>query len=295
MIEIIPLWLVNVLSFMTVFSVMTSIGTTITPRELLGHFRVPSLLIRGLVSVLVVVPTIGFAAGSALGLTMPEKVGVALMAIAPGAPLALRRALGSGAHAGFAATLQIAVAILAVPAMPLWVFIGNWILGTHGFVDVAAVAKQITLAQLLPLLLGAILKSVAPAMGAWIGGVLGRAGAILLIAAILSQVVDLHYLILSTRLWPTAAASLTTVAALASGHLLGGASPEVRHAVAIASALRNVGLAMLVAIVNRAPPAVQVAIVGYAIAAVIIVSVYIVLRSRLAGRPPAPHGDPEHR
>jgi hypothetical protein len=32
-----------------------------------------------------------------------------------GAPLALRRALGSGAHAGFAPTLQVAVAILAVP------------------------------------------------------------------------------------------------------------------------------------------------------------------------------------
>jgi hypothetical protein len=40
--------------------------------------------------------------------------------IAPGAPLALRRALGSGGVAGFAPTLQIAVAILAVPAVPLW-------------------------------------------------------------------------------------------------------------------------------------------------------------------------------
>jgi hypothetical protein len=42
------------------------------------------------------------------------------MVIAPGAPLALRRALGSGGDAGFAPTLQIAVAILAVPAVPLW-------------------------------------------------------------------------------------------------------------------------------------------------------------------------------
>ena len=117
MVEIVPLWLVNLLSFMTVFSVMASIGTTITPEACFAHLRSPGLLIRGLASVLVAVPVIGIAAGFAFGLSLPEKVGITLMAIAPGAPLALRRALGSGADAGFAPTLQVAVAILAVPAV----------------------------------------------------------------------------------------------------------------------------------------------------------------------------------
>jgi predicted Na+-dependent transporter len=111
--EIIPLWLVNVLSFITVFSVMAAIGTTITPSVSIRHLRSPSLLVRGLISVLVIVPAIGFATTIAFGLTLPEQVGVVLMAIAPGAPLALRRALASGADEGFAPTLQIAVAVLA--------------------------------------------------------------------------------------------------------------------------------------------------------------------------------------
>jgi len=55
-VEIIPLWLVNVLSFITVFSVMAAIGTTITPSVSIRHLRSPSLLVRGLVSVLVIVP-----------------------------------------------------------------------------------------------------------------------------------------------------------------------------------------------------------------------------------------------
>ncbi len=283
MIEIVPLWLVNALSFATVFSVMTSIGTTITPRVSLAHVLAPSLLIRGLVSVLVVVPAIGFASGFAFGLALPEKVGVALMAMAPGAPLALRRALSSGGHAGFAPTLQIAVAILAVPAMPLWVMIGNWLFDTHGFVDVAAVARQVCLAQLVPLALGAVVKTVAPVTGTWIGTMSGRAGAILLVVAIASQVVDLHYVILSARPWPMAAAAVTTLAALASGHLLGGPSSETRHAVAIAGAMRNVGLALLVATTNRTPPAVEVVIVSYFITAFAIVTAYIVLRGRPAG------------
>ena len=273
--DIIPLWVVNVLSFITVFSVMTAIGTTITPSVSIRHLRSPSLLVRGLISVLVIVPAIGFATTFAFGLTLPEQVGVVLMVIAPGAPLALRRALASGADEGFAPTLQIAVAILAVPAVPLWVVVGNWILGTHGFVDAAAVARQVILAQLLPLAWATIVKRVAPVKGARIGIALGRAGAILLIAALISILVNVRYSILLTHFWPIVCVAIITIAALVAGHLLGGPTPEIRHAMAIAGAMRNVGLALLVATTNQTPPEVEVVIISYAIAAIIIVSAYV--------------------
>ena len=54
--------------------------------------------------------------------------------------------------------------------------------------------------------------------------------------------------------WPIISAAVTTLAALAAGHLLGGPSAEIRHAVAIAGAMRNVGLALLVATTNQTPP-----------------------------------------
>ena len=53
-------------------------------------------------------------------------------------------------------------------------------------------------------------------------------------------------------------AAVTTVTALLLGQLIGRSSPEVRHSVALAGALRNVGLALLVASTNQAPPVVQV-------------------------------------
>ena len=116
-VEIIPLWLIDLVSFLTVVSVMTSIGTTIPLSACLQHLRSPSLLIRGLASILIIVPTIGITASFVCGLTLAEKVGIALVVIAPGAPVALRRALSSGADAGFAPTLQIVVALLAVPVL----------------------------------------------------------------------------------------------------------------------------------------------------------------------------------
>lgn len=285
MVEIIPLWLVNALSFATVFSVMTSIGTTITPGRFLAHLRSPVLLLRGLLCVLVIVPAAGFAAGFAFGLGPSEQVGVALMAIAPGAPLALRRALGSGGDAGFSPTLQITVALLAILAMPVWVFIGNWLLGTHGFVNVADVARQVIVAQLLPLGIGALMAAFAPSRAVRIGALLGKTGAVLLIGMVLGQVLDLHRLILAARPWTIAAAAATTLTALAAGHLLGGPAPETRHAVAIAGSLRNAGLALLVAAANDAKPAVQVAIITYLLTAFVIVTIYILIRGRWISRP----------
>jgi bile acid:Na+ symporter, BASS family len=274
--DIIPLWLVNALAFITVFSMMTAIGTTVAPSECLQHLRSPFSLFRGLISVLVIVPAIGFATSSAFSLTLPEQVGITLMVIAPGAPLALRRALASGGDAGFAPILQITVAIFAVPAVPLWVLIGNWILGTRGPIDASAVARQVFLAQLLPLAMGAMVKRLAPVIGARIGRVLGRAGAILLLAVIIGILVNVRYSILLVHFWSIASAAIITIAAIAAGHLMGGALPEVRHTMAIAAAMRNVGLALLVASANQTPAVVEVVIISYALTAIIIVSGYAV-------------------
>ena len=45
---------------------------------------------------------------------------------------------------------------------------------------------------------------------------------------------------------------------------------------AIAGAMRNVGLALLVATTNQTPPVVEVVIISYGLTAIIIVSLYIV-------------------
>jgi bile acid:Na+ symporter, BASS family len=278
-VEIIPLWLVNLLSFLTVFSVMTSIGTSIAPSVCIQHLRSPSLLTRGLASVLVIVPMIGIAASFVCGLNLAEKVGVALIVMAPGAPLALRRALGSGTDAGYSTTLQIIATLLAVVVLPLWVVIGNTILGTRGVADAGSVAKQVCLAQLMPLA-----RRVAPVRSPRIGTMLGRAGAVLLVVAITSIIVDLHYSVLATHPRPIIVAVVTTIVALFVGHLVGGPRAEVRHSIAIIGAMRNVGLALLIATINRTPPAVEVIILSYGITAMLIVTAYILWRTKVRRR-----------
>jgi BASS family bile acid:Na+ symporter len=77
-----------------------------------------------------------------------------------------------------------------------------------------------------------------------------------------------------------AAIALTTGAALAAGHLLGGPEPATRTAVAITSAARNPGLALLVATLNAAAPAIQATILAYLVVSVFAIVPYVVWRRR---------------
>ena len=79
------------------------------------------MLLKGLFSVLVAVPALAWLVARTLDLPRPAEVGIVLMAISPGAPIALRRSLGAGGHRSFAPALQIAVVVLAVVSMPLWI------------------------------------------------------------------------------------------------------------------------------------------------------------------------------
>jgi BASS family bile acid:Na+ symporter len=82
-----------------------------------------------------------------------------------------------------------------------------------------------------------------------------------------------------------AAVALTLGAALAAGHWLGGPEPAMRTAVAISSAARNPGLALLVATVNHAPSEVTAVILAYLVVAVFGIVPYIAWRRRAERRP----------
>ena len=77
-----------------------------------------------------------------------------------------------------------------------------------------------------------------------------------------------------------------TAGALAVGHLLGGPEPATRTAVAITSAARNPGLALLVAAVNAAPPGIKAAVLAYLVISVLVVVPYVAWRSRVGARAP---------
>jgi BASS family bile acid:Na+ symporter len=282
-VNVIPEAVLTIVAATTVFTVMFTLGLGIA----LGTFRWvlsrPGLLARALFSVLVAVPAIALIVVRALDLPRLADIGIVLMAIAPGAPIALRRSLDAGGHREFAPALQITVALLAVVSMPLSIAALDVVYAGSASISPAELARQVSVAQLLPLALGMALRHTDPALAKCMEGPLTRIAKALLIAFVLLAVIDAGQAVLGAGFRIALAIVLVTVLALAIGHLLGGPAPETRTAVAITSAARNPGLALLVATLNGAAPEVGRTVLAYLLVSAITIIPYVRWRRRAAG------------
>jgi BASS family bile acid:Na+ symporter len=278
----IPEWLLTLCVVVTVFTVMFSLGLAIVPGQFRWVWKRPELMGRALFSVLIAVPAIALVVTRALELPRAAQIGIVLMSISPGAPVALRRSLGAGGHQAFAPSLQIGVVMLAVFSMPLSIAALNHVYVGHASITPWHVARQVFIAQLLPLGLGIALRTVHISLAQWLEPRVRRVGTVLLVAVVVLILIDAWEVTINAGLRGTAAIVLTTGGALAVGHLLGGPDPATRTAVAIVSAARNPGLALLVATLNRAPPEITATVLAYLLISVLTIAPYVIWRRRAA-------------
>lgn len=176
----IPEWVLTAFAAVTVFTVMFTLGLGIAAGELRWVWRHPGPIARGLFCVLVAVPVLALAI-TRWQLPRLAQIGIVLMAISPEAPVALRRSLEAGGHRAFAPSLQIGVAMLAVISLPLSIAALNHVYAGHASISPWDVARQVFVAQLLPLGLGIAIRSLSAPLAARIEPHLARLGTILLV------------------------------------------------------------------------------------------------------------------
>jgi BASS family bile acid:Na+ symporter len=280
----IPGTILSIVAAATLFAVMFDLGVAIVPGEFRWVLSRPALLLKGLFSVLVAVPALALVLTRALDLPRAAEVGIVLMAISPGAPVALRRSLGAGGHRSFAPALQIAVALLAALSMPLSIAALNEYYGARAVVGPEHLARQVFFAQLLPLALGMAMSRLLPAAAAWLQPRLRRIGGVLLVLLLVLVLIDIWQVVIGAGLRVALAIALLTALAVAVGHVLGGPEPATRTATAVCSAARNPGLAMLVVTLNGAPPAITAAVLAYFVIAALTLIPYVAWRRRSALR-----------
>ena len=286
----IPGWLLTIVAGATVFSIMFDLGLAIVPGEFRWVWQRPGRLVEGLFAVLVAVPALAWLVVRAFDLPRAAEIGIILMAISPGAPVALRRSLGAGGHRAYAPALQIAVAALAVLSMPLSIAFFNEYYAGQATADPAHLARQVFFAQLLPLGLGMLARRLVPAAAAWLEPKLRRAGGVLLVALLVLALIDVWQVVIGAGIRVTLAIAAVTLLALAAGHLLGGPEPTTRTATAISAAARNPGLALLVATLNAASPAITATVLAYFVVAAFVLIPYVMWRKRATAPLPGQQG-----
>ena len=278
-----PEWLLSAAVVATVFVIMFDIGLALVPGEFHWVWQRPGLMARALFSVLVAVPVLALVIARAFELPRPAEVGIVLMAISPGAPVALRRSLGAGAHRSFAPALQITIAVLAVVSMPLSIAALDELYGAAAAVAPWHLAKQVFTVQLLPLGLGVLARRlVGSERTKRLAPRLARIGTALLVAVVLLVLVAEWGTLVGAGLRVALAIVLVTLASLGVGDRLGGPDAATRTATAICSAARNGGLALLVAALNDSPPAIKGTVLAYVVISAFTVVPYVMWRRRAA-------------
>ena len=279
---LISLQAIGVCAAVTMFVVMLSVGLAIPPERLSYLWQRPLPLLRGAFSALVLVPLFALAVVTHVDLPIAAKIGILAMAVSPGAPIALRRSLEAGAHDAFAPSLQLVVVTLAVLTIPASIELLDVLYFGNARADPLLIARQVFFAQLLPLAIGIGLRKALPALALRIEPGFARAanGLFALLAVVV--VVSVWTTAIGVGLLPILCALGLTLASIGAGLLLGSPDPETRPAMAIVSAMRNPGLALLLATANNSPPGVIAMILAYLLCSAAVVIPYVIWRRRVS-------------
>nr|WP_275332100.1 DUF202 domain-containing protein [Nodosilinea sp. TSF1-S3]MDF0366064.1 DUF202 domain-containing protein [Nodosilinea sp. TSF1-S3] len=254
------------LTALTIFILMLTLGVQTAPSSLTILWQQPGLLGRSLLATLVLFPigaaVIGYLVLSGGGQGMGRvALGLGVLAAAPGAPLLSRRAAMAGSNPDIAISLQVTLALLAIVTTPLTLLVL-----THLFAPIdastnyLAIAKQVFLAQFLPLGLGLAIRRFSGEQAANIGQLLSTIASTLF-AVLLVFALGISIVVLPTIAWRGLVAIPLIVAfGLACGHSLGGPEIGVRSAIATGTIARNAGMALFLLAANGAGNAIPTVI-----------------------------------
>ena len=238
----------------TVFSTMLALGLGLNLQALRHWCCRPALPLRVLLGSCLLVPVVGLLllhTPWSWSMAKPVRTAIGLLAICPSAPLALRRATGAGGDHQLAALLQEGAALLAIITVPMMALLFRWSFGLDGWeVRPIDVALQVGQVQILPLLLGLVMRRWRPRLADRLRTPLERLAnglLILLVVALLLKLGPSLWTFLSGNLVALIAMVLMAMASLLIGWALGGARSRHRMTTSLVTAMRNPGLALLFA------------------------------------------------
>ncbi|MEA5508527.1 sodium dependent transporter [Crocosphaera sp. UHCC 0190] len=265
----------------TIFSLMLAMGINLSLEKMLSLWRKPALLFRALLAVVVLVPLVVVALLKLFNLPLGVTIGLVLLAASPGAPLTTKRSQMAGARFRNSASLQLTLALLAVVITPLTLGIFAILFDNiPDKVTMLNVAKQVSIAQFLPISLGLLLQKFGAKYAVAIAQPLTFiANSLFLVLIILACIVGIPLL---SKLWglPLMAIAIMVIVSLGIGHALGGPDDDKRSILAISCIARNVGLALFIAILNGLEKQVMPTVVVYLMVGAVFGVLYSIYHKR---------------
>ena len=266
------------LAGLTVMGIMFSLGLNLHFREIFELWRKPGLLAKSILAVVIIVPLLSLAAILVFDLPPMVNIAIMIMAVVPGAPLATRRATGAGGELKYSAALQFTVNIIAIITVPLFLYVLSTLFVPNAYVAPMVVARQVAMAQFVPLILGILIGTFWPAFADRFSGVIDKTSFIAL--AVLVVIVGLgawreFFDILAAMGWLSFVAMFVVILiSLLLGHLLGGPERENRITLAVVTIVRNAGLAIFLIMQDFPGQGLLGVVIVYIVIGLVVQAVY---------------------
>ncbi len=241
--------LINILVTLTLVELMVAIGLGVTFAEVIGVARNRRLLVRAALANYVCVPA---AAVGLLLLFHAEPMvaaGFLIAAVCPGAPYGPPfTAIAKGNTAVSVGLMVVLAASSALIAPLLLAVLLPWTTGNGSLrVDAAKMVITLLVTQLLPLCFGLAVRQWRPHLAARLLKPANRLSAVLNLSVI-GLILTVHFqTLMAIRPRGFVGMLVLVLAALAAGWLLGMPGSDNRKAMAITTAVRNVGVGLVIA------------------------------------------------
>jgi BASS family bile acid:Na+ symporter len=276
--------LVPLLIKASILLIVLGLGLHSRWQDTLSLFRDPSLLLRSVLSMNVIMPLVAAGLVAVFELPMAIKFALVAIALSPVPPILPKKELKAGGEASYAIGLLVAVAVLSIVIAPLGVAAFASAFHRTGGIEPMAVAKLVLTSVLAPLVVGILIRRMAPAFADRIARPVAMLGTLLLVVGAIPLIV---------ASWPAISAlfgngnvliiAAMAIIGLAVGHFLGGPEPNNRTVLALSTAARHPAIALALAVSAGAESKPELAaILLYVIVATIVSIPYVAWRRRQA-------------
>ena len=267
----------------SIIGTVFSFGLNTTHADFRYLFGRPGLLFRSLLAVLVITPLMAIVLVQVFEFQRAAEIALVALAISPLPPLLPSKESKVVGNTSYGVALMALLALLAIVTVPLSVKVLEQVVGRPLNVPTAAIARMVSVAVLLPLLVGMAVRTLRPAVAKRIEPVITLVAKILLILGAVALFAGMWRAILGAIGGGAVAAMLVfVVLALAIGDLLG--QPEREHSIvlALSAASHHPAIALSIASANAPNEHFAGTILLYLLVNLVVGGLYIAWQHRSA-------------
>jgi BASS family bile acid:Na+ symporter len=276
--------IVKLVLILAMVLIVLAIGLRFRRADPLLLLRSPSLGARAMLSMFVAFPLFVLLVTWLLPLGQPVRAALLALAVSPMPPLLPKKGRNVGGEGDYVIGLQVLATIVSVLVVPVMVWLVRRIFDVHASFDPWAMTQVLLVTVAVPLAIGMALGKLLPGAAPRLSALADRAG----MSALMLGAIALIYLVGHAILGTLGGGALATAVVIIGfgllvGHLLGGPDPGTRGALAVATAARHPGVALVLAtsVFPEQESAIMGAVLLYLIANVILTIPYVRWRKRV--------------